>query len=116
MELGEHQLELALCITRDKHVALGGLTQEGAKSSERQEGTGDAVAETREIMPGQCQEEGGISEKESRAGHTEDFNRKDSKGQSRKKEGFAQIPCDRKGPKPPTRFSVWRMKTQLSST
>lgn len=90
--------------------------QEGANPSESQEGTGDAVAETREIMPGQCQEEGGISEKESRAGHTEDFNTKDSKGQSRKKEGFAQIPCDRKGPEPPTRFSVWRMKTQLSST
>lgn len=46
--------------------------------------------------------------------HRKDFNRKDSKGQSRKKEGFAQIPCDRKGSKPTTSFSMGSSKIQPS--
>lgn len=46
-----------------------------------------------------------------------DFNRKekDSQGQSRKKEGLAQIPCEIEGQKPHTSFPTGSLKIQLSS-
>lgn len=73
------------------------------------------------LCPGNAKREGGISEKSDwgklhRVLSQKDFNRnkKDSKGQSRKKEGFAQISCDRGGPKPFTGFSMGSSKIELS--
>lgn len=71
--------------------------------------------------PGNATREGGLSEKSDwgklhRVLSQKDFNRnkKDSNGQSRKKEGFAQISCDRGGPKPSTGSPMGSSKIELS--
>lgn len=115
MVLGEHQSELALGITERNMQPSGGLMQEGANPSASQ---GDP-----EIMPRECQEEGGISEKESGAGRTEKIStERTAKGSPERRKGSLKSHVTR-AKATHTRLqgflkdtTVWRMKTQLSST
>lgn len=81
--------------------------QEGANSSTSQERTGDAVAETWEIMPGECQEEGGISEKENGAGRTENIStERTAKGSPERRKGSLKPHVTEEGQSHP-RASPW---------